>query len=125
MIPTSLVGQKRTVLIVDQSDESREVLRTALQRRGVRIIEAVGASQGLELAEQHHPAVIVLDLEAEFTDPHEVCDQFDAQSRQQSSSLVVLGTARRYGQSLPQDQIVQKPYHYAPLVRKIEQLLAQ
>ena len=37
----------KRVLIVDQSEDNREVLRTALQRRGLRTIEASGVDQGL------------------------------------------------------------------------------
>jgi CheY-like chemotaxis protein len=42
-MPDSAAEIKRSVLIVDGSAESREVLRTVLARRGVEVIEAAGA----------------------------------------------------------------------------------
>ena len=52
-----------SVLIVDRSQSTGEVLQTALERRGVRTL-AVGRSEaGLELARRHHPELIVLDLD--------------------------------------------------------------
>lgn len=36
----SRLASQRSVLVVDRSEETREVLRTALERRGVRILEA-------------------------------------------------------------------------------------
>ena len=48
-----------TVLIVDPSADNREVLRTALARRGLTIFEAEAADRGLELAREHRPDVIV------------------------------------------------------------------
>ena len=115
--PSSL--NSHSVLIVDQSEETKEVLRAVLQPRGVRVLETVEAHQGLEMARLHQPRVIVLDLEAEAADDEMVRDQFD----ESSASLVILGKARRYEQTLPKERVMAKPYHYAPLIRTIEQLL--
>ena len=54
---------QRSVLIVDRSEETREVLQTVLERRGVRTLAAGRAEMGLELARRHHPDLVVLDLE--------------------------------------------------------------
>jgi DNA-binding response OmpR family regulator len=111
-------------LIVDGSEDTREVICAALQMRGVQTLQATGAKQGVELARQHHPRVIVLDLEAEAADDEQICQQYESESRDHHSSLVVLGRARHYDQSLPRDRIVSKPYHFAPLIRTIERLLS-
>ena len=39
------------MLIVDRSEEAREVLRTVLQRRGVKTFEAQAPGEGLDLAD--------------------------------------------------------------------------
>jgi DNA-binding response OmpR family regulator len=103
-----------TVLIVDASADEREVLRTALARRGLRIFEAAEAETGKALARQHQPAVIVLDLDAQHAEETD----WTAES---SPSLIVLGTARRES-DLPPHQSIAKPYHYAPLIARIEEL---
>lgn len=122
-----LEDSQRSVLIVDRSAESREVLRTVLARRGVRIFEADGAEQGLELCRQHHPEVVVLDLDSEAADDERVRGEYQSQADAGESSLVVLGTVRRHdpphvAPPAP-GRFVPKPYHYAPLVRTIEELL--
>ena len=123
MLATTLPAHPQRVLIVDRSNDSREVLRTALERRGIQILEAAGARQGVALVRLHRPDVIVLDLEADAADDEQVQDQLDAVSRELHASLVVLGQDRHYEQALPKERIVPKPYHYGPLVRTIEQLL--
>jgi CheY-like chemotaxis protein len=115
---------QQSVLIVDNSDDSREVLSTALQRLGVQTFEATGARQGVQLAHQHRPRVIVLDLEAEAADEEGVRLELDAQSREEHGYLLVLGRSADYEETLPKDCIVPKPYHYAPLLRTIERLLS-
>ena len=113
-----------SVLIVDESSESREVLKTALQRRGVRIFEASRSQQGLALAREHHPDVIVVDLEAETADASDLSCDFAATSPQHPAPLVLLGTAKRRPAASAGGDFISKPYHYAPLIRKIESLLA-
>lgn len=113
-----------SVLLIDSSPEEREVLRCALQRRGLRIFEADEAETGLRLAEQHQPRVIVLDLEAHAADREDVQARIDATSAEHRSSLVVLGRTRRYDR-LPPEQVLARPYHYGPLVQTIEQLAAK
>ena len=111
---------QRSVLIVDESSDSREVLRTVLEHRGLRILEASQRDEGLELARQHQPDLIVLDLELDG-EAAPAAHEFAAQSPQ-ATPLVVLGSARRRGASRV-GEFISKPYHYAPLIRKIEQLL--
>jgi CheY-like chemotaxis protein len=121
LIPSRFAAAPQSVLIVDRSEESREVLRTVLGRRGLRILEATEARQGLELARRHHPGVIVLDLETESADDDAVRDQYDVQSTREGASLVVLGRSVRSAPA--RGAVVSKPYHFAPLIRKIEELL--
>jgi len=112
----------RSLLIVDESEDSREVLRTALERPGLEIYEASEARSGLELARLHHPQLIVLDLEAESADDPQVCESYDEQSSCDQSQMVLLGSLRR-SERFAKPQVVAKPYHYGPLIQKIEQML--
>ncbi len=116
------MDNRRSVLIVDASDETRDVLQTALERRGVRTMAASQAQQGLALAQQHHPDLIVLDLEIDPCGPDEVATPFAEQSRTDHACLVLLGNVRR--QPVARGEYVVKPYHYAPLIRRIEEILS-
>jgi len=116
------LDERQSVLIVDPSEETREVLQTALERRGVRIFSANRAKQGLELARRHHPDLIVLDLELDDT-AEDHCDRFAEQSHVNHTPMVMLGTVRRNKNELPYGEFVAKPYHYGPLIRRIEELL--
>ena len=113
-----------SVLIVDSSPENREVLRTALSRRGLTIFEAEAAPQGLRLAREHHPSVIVLDLEDEPADTQVMQDQFIAEADHDQSHLIILGKFRR-GPAWEGGHVIAKPYHFAPLVHTIEKLAAK
>ena len=112
-----------SVLIVDESDDSREVLRTILGKRGVRTYEAREQHTGLAIARAHRPNVIVVDVDAPTSDLT-VCDELAEQADSDRTSVVLLGSIRRWKGSTPRE-IVRKPYHFGPLIRKIESLLAE
>ena len=112
----------KSVLIVDESDDSREVLRTILSQRGVQIFEAREERSGLQIAKDQHPDVIVLDVDTPASDCA-LCDEIAEQADIDKASVVLLGTVSSWKGTRPH-QIVRKPYHYGPLIRKIEALLA-
>ncbi|HPM82002.1 MAG TPA: hypothetical protein PLF81_14950 [Candidatus Anammoximicrobium sp.] len=123
MLVRPAADARPSVLIVDRSEDSRQVLRTVLERRGVQTWEAAEARRGVELARQHHPQVIVLDLDAGNADQEEIRDQYEAESKEHDVYLLVIGRSVSYERILPKDRMLAKPYHYAPLVRTIETLL--
>ena len=111
-----------SVLIVDRSTEARGVLRTALERLGVRVFETADAEDGLALARKHRPDLILLDLETARPTSNPAAEDFAAFADEANATLLLLGPARLRA-SAPRGEFVAKPYHYEPLVRKIEQLL--
>ena len=117
------LASERSVLIVDRSEETREVLQTALERRGLRTFSAGAKKRGLELARAHQPDLIVLDLELENSTPEEIFTPFAQQAQISPPQMVFLGTFRRKGQSFFRGEFAAKPYHYGPLARRIEELL--
>lgn len=117
--------QRPQVLIVDRSAETREVLRTILQRDGVNIAEAESQIEGLQLVKRLHPQVLVIDTDTVDLSDTDVCHEFDDETRAENTSVVVLGRIQTSDNVLPTSEVVAKPYHYAPLIRKIETLLEQ
>ena len=53
----------RTVLVVDDFDDTRLLLRTWLERRGFRVIEAENGLQAIDQAETQSPDLIIMDRE--------------------------------------------------------------
>lgn len=59
---TSSAGGERTVLIVDDDADARELLSSYLKERGDHILTAADGEQGLAMAREHRPDLITLDL---------------------------------------------------------------
>jgi DNA-binding response OmpR family regulator len=111
------------VLIVDRCAESREVLRTLLERRGAATFEADGPERAIPLADRFQPHLIVLDADSDRS-AGAATDNLRKVASRTATPIVILGTLRRVSGDLPAGQIVAKPYHYGPLIRKINDLLA-
>jgi len=120
------VSSKQSVLIVDRSDDSRAVLRMALQRRGLEIFEASRYEAARQWAQGHPVDLVVVDLERQGLDIENSSESFERQQDWGEVPLVLLGSARRKnGKDNQTDagQFIAKPYRYGPLIRRIEELL--
>ena len=53
----------RTILVVDDFDDTRLLLRTWLQRKGFRVIEAENGKRAIAAAENERPDLIIMDVE--------------------------------------------------------------
>jgi len=57
--PSSL----RTILVVDDFDDTRLLLRIWLERRGFRVVEAENGLEAIKLATSETPDLIIMDME--------------------------------------------------------------
>ncbi|HSS09727.1 MAG TPA: response regulator [Acidimicrobiales bacterium] len=67
----------RVVLVVDDEDMIRRLVRSVLEADEFEVLEARGGEAALELATATHPAVVVLDILMPGLDGVEVCRRLD------------------------------------------------
>ena len=117
------MDDRQSVLIVEPSEDSREVLQTALERRGMRVFWASLSTPPREMVPPDRPDLIVLDLELADSTLEDVSARFAQQARTEQTPLVILGSVRRDHAGFADGEFVAKPYHYGPLIRRIEEML--
>lgn len=54
---------RRTILVVDDFDDTRLLLRTWLERRGFRVVEAENGIEAIKQATAESPDLIIMDME--------------------------------------------------------------
>jgi len=91
----------RTVLVVDDNDETRWLVSDVLKRAGYVVLEAGDGPQALEIAEHDHPDLVLLDMSLPGMDGVEVTKRFKANAALAAIPLIAL-TARR--QSIDREQ---------------------
>jgi CheY-like chemotaxis protein len=53
----------RTILVVDDFDDTRLLLRTWLQKKGFRVVEAEDGNRAVAAAQSSRPDLIIMDVE--------------------------------------------------------------
>jgi CheY-like chemotaxis protein len=79
----------RIVLVVDDEDVIRRLIRTVLEADDYEVVEARNGDMALKLANEAHPAVVLLDVLMPGIDGVEVCRRLD-----HTAVKVVIITAR-------------------------------
>jgi CheY-like chemotaxis protein len=59
----NLSDSQRTILIVDDFDDTRLLLRTWLQKKGFRVVEAENGNYAIAAAQSNRPDLIIMDVE--------------------------------------------------------------
>jgi PAS domain S-box-containing protein len=64
--------RRRTILLVEDNEDTREALRLLLESLGHSVLEAADGRQGLAIALRHQPDVVLIDLGLPGLDGYEV-----------------------------------------------------
>jgi CheY-like chemotaxis protein len=105
--------QHRRVLVVDDDQEVRKLLSTALSRRSLLVDEAADGRGAIELLREHSYSVVLLDLLMPDVSGFEVLDAIDTKVVNVPIVLVVSGAEPRVIQRLNANKIhgvVRKPF---------------
>jgi len=122
--------EAKTVLVADDNDDTRRVVRWMLEQKGYAVIEAADGEQAVAVAVSRHPDLILMDLIMP------VLDGFDAVRRvREHEGLrgvpVIAMTARDVAASrdraegLGFNQYLSKPIDFLRLHVVIEKLLGR
>ncbi len=117
-------GPKR-ILVVEDEENISETLRYNLTREGYEVIEAATGTDGLELARQHGPDLILLDLMLPEMSGLEVCRVL----RTEMNTPVLMLTAKAseidkvVGLQVGADDYLTKPFSLNELLARVAAML--
>ncbi|MBN2678214.1 MAG: response regulator transcription factor [Anaerolineaceae bacterium] len=113
------------ILIVDDEPQISAVISAYLTNSGYRTITAQDGKTALELFEEKHPALVLLDLNLPGKDGLEVCQTI----RQDSDTPIIMLTARSeetdklVGLELGADDYIVKPFSPREVVARVKTVL--
>jgi len=115
----------KTVLIIDDDADCRRVLGAVLNSSGWQVFHAGGGDEGIELARQHRPRVVLCDLLMPRVNGFKVCRELRADATLRQTAIVVTSgrnfeADRRAAFEAGADDYLPKPVEPDKLVATLE-----
>jgi len=118
----------KRILIVEDQEDNRAILRDLLSSAGYDLIEAVNGEDGVELAQSERPDLILMDIQLPVIDGYEAMRRIRGNADLKSIPIIAVtsyalsgdeGKARVAGC----DAYVAKPFSPRELLAKVRQFL--
>ena len=117
------------ILIVDDYEDNRELLRLMLEGAGHEVREASDGRSGIQMARAEAPDLVLIDLSMPDLDGWQVLDELraDERTRHIPCAAVTAFADGERDRALEQgfDAYLPKPFRRAELLETVERLLAK
>jgi len=121
------VKLSKTVLIVEDNEENRDMLARRLARRGWNPIVAIDGRQGVELALSEHPDIVLMDMSLPVMDGWEATRILKSHAGAKGIPVIALTAHAMSGDrenalAAGCDEFETKPVEFAVLLEKMRRL---
>ena len=120
----------KRILVVEDQEDNRRILRDLLTSVGYEIIEAVTGEEGVALAETGHPDLILMDIQLPGIDGYEATRRVRALPALRQVPIIAVTSYALSGDDVKAkeagcDGYVPKPFSPRALLAKIREYLPQ
>jgi type II secretory ATPase GspE/PulE/Tfp pilus assembly ATPase PilB-like protein/CheY-like chemotaxis protein len=125
-----LTRQGSVVLLVDDEDQLRRVMRDLLEREGFAVVEAADGARALEEIDRSAPDIVILDLNLPKVDGYKVLSQLRSREPTRNLPVIVL-TAKGDEDNevrvleLGADDFLTKPFRARALSARLQTVLTR
>ena len=116
------------ILVVEDNDKNRKLVRDVLTFKGYEIIEAETGEEGVRLAQERHPSLVLMDIRLPGIDGIEALRQLRAEEATREIPIMamtasVMTADRQKITDAGFDAFQSKPLKVSDLVAAVERLL--
>ena len=127
---TSGATMNKTILVVEDQEDNRQILRDLLASAGFRMIEAHDGQQAVTIARSQHPDLILMDIQLPLVDGYEATRSIKRDPELKHIPIIAVTSYALSGDETKAreagcDGYVAKPYSTRQLLAKIGQFLEQ
>ena len=120
----------KRILVVEDQEDLRDVLRTLLTGSGYAVIEASDGESGVAMAKSERPDLILMDIQMPVLDGYDATRQIKAEPDLTSTPLIAVSSFAMRGdeekaRAAGCDVYVTKPYSPLQLLRIVRDLLGR
>ena len=118
----------KRILVVEDQEDNRRILRDLLAHAGYDVIEVGDGEQALVAVAEHHPDVILMDIQLPLLDGYEATRRIKADPALKHIPIIVVTSYALSGDEAKAraagcDAYVAKPYSPRALLAKIREYL--
>ena len=129
--PASIAKVSNTILVVDDDDDVRGILRRVLSDRGYEVIEAARGSAALALIRDREPRLVLLDANLPEIHGFDICRRLRGSKRYGQLPVIMMSAVHR-GWRVAEDvrknygveNFLEKPFRMPVLLEAVERLLS-
>ena len=127
--PVNHEGDIATVLLVEDTEDNRQMMRRLLEMSGFRVVEATNGKEAVEVASQVQPQIILMDLSLPIIDGLAATREIRNRPELNAVPIVAVSahdTADFHSEALDAgcDAYVTKPINYTELEDLVNRLIA-
>ena len=116
------------ILVVEDQEDNRRIMRDLLTSVGYEVIEAVTGEEGVTTAETHRPDLILMDIQLPGLDGYEATRQIKANPDLEHIPIIVVTSYALSGDDVKAfeagcNAYVSKPFSPRELLAKIREYL--
>ena len=116
----------KRILVVEDHEDNRRIMRDLLTSSGYEVIEAVTGVEGVTAAETHRPDLILMDIQLPGIDGYEATRRIKANPKLQKIAIIVVTSYALSGDDVKAfeagcDAYVAKPFSPRELLAKIRE----
>ena len=120
----------KKILVVEDSQSERDLITVYLEQNNYQVISASNAADGMELAAQEKPDVIVTDITMEGVNGFEFCRLLKVYPDTEHIPIIACTARDRdmdrfWGQKQGIDVYITKPYSQVDLIKAIESVIKE
>jgi CheY-like chemotaxis protein len=120
--------QKKRILIVEDQAVISNMLKMRLEANNYEVITASDGQEGLEIAHQENPSLIILDIMLPKMNGYKVCQLLKADSKYTAIPIIISSgrtpqEIAKVGKDVGADAFVSKPFEAEELLSKMKELL--
>ena len=118
----------KRILIIEDQEDNRAIMRDLLSTAGYALIEAVDGEEGVRLARSERPDLILMDIQLPVLDGYEATRQIRAIADLKSVPIIAVTSYALSGDEAKTreagcDSYVAKPFSPRELLAKVRALL--
>jgi len=119
----------KRILVIEDTEDNRRILRDLLTDAGFELLEASDGEQGIAMATEHRPDLILMDIQLPLVDGYEATRRIKANPDLRHIPIVAVTSYALSGDEAKAlaagcDGYVAKPFSPRQILAKVRQLLS-